>query len=76
MQAQVESHLRDDLSPEQVTGLMRRNGEETVSHERIYQHIYADHGRGGTLYKHLRQSARSAGSALDGRTGGAASKTA
>ena len=54
MQAQVESHLRDDLSPEQVTGLMRRNGEETVSHERIYQHIYADHGRGGTLYKHLR----------------------
>ena len=58
MQAQVESYLRDDLSPEQVTGLMRRNGEETVSHERIYQHIYADHRRGGTLYKHLRQCRR------------------
>lgn len=55
MQATVESHLRDDLSPEQVTGVMRRNGEETVSHERIYQHVYADHRRGGTLYKHLRQ---------------------
>jgi len=55
MQAKVEAHLRDDLSPEQVTGVMRRKGEEAVSHERIYQHIYEDHGRGGTLYKHLRQ---------------------
>jgi len=55
MQARVELHLRDDLSPEQVTGLMRRNGEETVSHERIYQHVYDDHRRGGSLYKHLRQ---------------------
>ena len=55
MQGKIEAYLRDDLSPEQVTGVMRRNGEETVSHERIYQHIYADHRRGGTLYKHLRQ---------------------
>lgn len=55
VQAKVEAHLRDDLSPEQVTGVMRRNGEATVSHERIYQHVYADHRRGGTLYKHLRQ---------------------
>ena len=55
MQALVESYLRDDLSPEQVTGLMRRNGEETVSHERIYQHVYDDYRRGGSLYKHLRQ---------------------
>jgi len=55
MQEAVESYLREDLSPEQITGLMRRNGEETVSHERIYQHVYSDHRRGGTLYKHLRQ---------------------
>lgn len=55
MQAKVEWYLREDLSPEQVTGVMRRNGEESVSHERIYQHVYADHQRGGTLYKHLRQ---------------------
>lgn len=55
MQAKVEAHLRNELSPEQVTGVMRRNGEETVSHERIYQHVYADHCRGGTLYQHLRQ---------------------
>lgn len=55
MQEAVESYLREDLSPEQITGFMRRNGEETVSHERIYQHVYSDHRRGGTLYKHLRQ---------------------
>ena len=55
MQASVEAYLREDLSPEQIVGVMRKNGEETVSHERIYQHVYADHRRGGTLYKHLRQ---------------------
>ena len=50
MQAKVEAYLKDDLSPEQVTGVMRRNGEQTVSHERIYQHIYADDSfaRGGS----------------------------
>ena len=35
---------------------MRRQGEATVSHERIYQHIYADHRRGDSLYKHLCES--------------------
>ena len=55
MKARVEAYFKDDLSPEQVTGVMRRSGEETVSPKRIYQHIYADHRRGGTLYKHLRQ---------------------
>lgn len=55
VQAKVEAHLREDLSPEQISGVMRKNGEATVSHERIYQHVYADHRRGGTLYKHLRQ---------------------
>ena len=55
LQAQIEAYLNDDLSPEQVTGVMRSNGEETLSHEGIYQDIYADHRRGGTLYKHLRQ---------------------
>lgn len=43
MQGKIEAHLRSDLSPEQVTAVMRRHGEETVSHEYIYQHIYTDH---------------------------------
>lgn len=54
LQLLIEEHLRDDLSPEQVTGYMRRRGEETVSPERIYQHIYSDYDHGGTLYLHLR----------------------
>jgi IS30 family transposase len=35
---------------------MRRKAEETISPERINQHIYADYDHGGTLYQHLRQS--------------------
>jgi IS30 family transposase len=55
VQEAVEYYLREDYSPEQVTGFMRRQGEETVSHERIYQHIYADFKTGGSLHKHLRR---------------------
>ena len=58
VQAKIEEHLREDLSPEQVSGLMSRRGEQTVSHERIYQHIYSDYDHGGDLYLHLRQSRR------------------
>jgi IS30 family transposase len=54
LQLLVEEHLREDLSPEQVTGYMRLRGEKTVSPERIYQHIYSDYDHGGTLYLHLR----------------------
>ena len=55
VQKAVEYYLREDYSPEQVTGFMRRQGEDTVSHERIYQHIYADFKAGGSLHKHLRR---------------------
>lgn len=58
MQGTIEFYLRSDLSPEQITGVMRRKGEPTVSHERIYQHVYADYRRGGTLFHHLRQRKR------------------
>jgi len=54
LQLLVEEHLREDLSPEQVTGYMRLRGEKTVSPERIYRHIYSDYDHGGTLYLHLR----------------------
>lgn len=55
VQEAVEYYLREDYSPEQVTGYMRRQGEATVSHERIYQHIYSDYDHGGTLFHHLRR---------------------
>ena len=50
----VERHLRQDWSPEQIHGHLRRTKQSTVSHERIYQYIYADKRRGGTLHSHLR----------------------
>ena len=50
----VERHLRQDWSPEQIHGHLRRTKQSTVSHERIYQYIYADKRSGGTLHSHLR----------------------
>ena len=51
----VESRLRDEQwSPEQISGWLRRQQQPSVSHERIYQHIYAEKRAGGTLYTHLR----------------------
>jgi IS30 family transposase len=50
----IESHLRLDWSPEQISGWLRRTGRSTVSHERIYQYVLADKDNGGDLYKHLR----------------------
>lgn len=52
--ALVEFFLRFDFSPEQVTGFLKKEHGLSVSHERIYQHIYADKRGGGDLHKHLR----------------------
>ena len=51
--ALVEKTLREDWSPEQVSGKLKASGI-SVSHERIYQHVYADKRAGGTLWAHLR----------------------
>jgi len=41
-------------SPEQIKGYSDKNNIPMVSHERIYQFIYADKSQGGNLYKNLR----------------------
>ena len=46
--------IEDDLSPEQISGRSKLKGIKCVSHETIYQFIWADKKKGGTLYKHLR----------------------
>ena len=51
---QVRRLLRKQWSPAQIAGRLRLEGQERVSHERIYQYIYADKARGGTLFRHLR----------------------
>jgi transposase, IS30 family len=50
----IENYLRQDWSPEQVTGWLFEHHHIQVSHERIYQYIYADKAEGGTLFQHLR----------------------
>ena len=50
----VEEKLRQDWSPEQVSGWLKKNTETAVSHEWIYQYIYLDKRAGGDLHKHLR----------------------
>ena len=52
--ALIESLLRQDWSPEQVAGWLATEKQSSVSHERIYQHIYSDKAGGGTLWQHLR----------------------
>lgn len=50
----VEQLLRQDWSPEQITGRLKLDKRPTVSHECIYLYVYADKRRGGTLHRHLR----------------------
>jgi len=51
---EIEVEIREELSPEQITGTRRSRGQYPVSHERIYQHIYEDKACGGDLHTHLR----------------------
>jgi IS30 family transposase len=51
---QVERLLRQDWSPDQISGYLKREHLPSVSHEWIYLYIYADKRRGGTLHQHLR----------------------
>ncbi|MDP2794277.1 MAG: IS30 family transposase [Sulfurisoma sp.] len=52
--AMVDVKLGETWSPEQISGYLKANGQPTVSHESIYQHIYADKRAGGTLHRTLR----------------------
>jgi IS30 family transposase len=55
----VEERLGELWSPEQICGRLKELGLPSVSHEAIYQRIYADKRAGGTLHRALRcQKAR------------------
>lgn len=56
--SEITSLIEQDYSPEQVSGVMKKNGELTVSHEWIYQLIWRDKHQKGTLYTHLRRKGR------------------
>lgn len=55
----IEGKLKLQWSPEQISGWMKKEKyDQTVSHERIYQHVWQDKQQGGFLYKHLRHSGK------------------
>ena len=50
----AQAKLADYWSPEQISGHLKANNLPSVSHETLYQRIYADKRAGGTLHSHLR----------------------
>ena len=46
--------IEDEWSPEQISGSLKASAQLRVSHEWIYQYIYADKAAGGKLHLHLR----------------------
>lgn len=50
----VIQFLKQDWSPEQISGYFKNQGQPTISHETIYQFVINDQKMGGDLYKHLR----------------------
>ena len=52
----IEAKIELDWSPEQISGWLKTDQGIAISHERIYQHVWADKRQGGMLYTHLRQS--------------------
>jgi IS30 family transposase len=53
-----EKLTREQWSPDQISGWLRKQGIASISHERIYLHIWADKKNGGKLYVHLRHSGK------------------
>ena len=51
----IEHLISQKWSPEQIAGALRVRGWQGVpSYEWIYQYLYADKAKGGTLHRHLR----------------------
>ncbi|WP_458527445.1 IS30 family transposase [Onishia taeanensis] len=58
MIAAVVDRLREEWSPEQISGFMAPLSGVGVSHQWIYSLVWDDKARGGDLWQHLRQPKR------------------
>lgn len=52
----VVERLKRQHSPEQISGRLKKEQHPTLSHEAIYQAVYANKRQGGDLYQHLRRA--------------------
>lgn len=50
--------IEEQWSPEQISISLKLKANISISHEAIYCHIWDDKAKGGTLYKHLRNSGK------------------
>jgi transposase, IS30 family len=67
----IEKHLvKAQWSPEQISGRLKIqvNNPISISHETIYQHIYANKSAKGKLYLNLRRKARKYQRRINGKT--------
>lgn len=58
LKQQVESLLKIDYSPEQISGILKKQGVFSISHERIYQYVWDEKRNKGRLHLHLRHQGR------------------
>ena len=54
----VTACLKEDWSPEQIAGRLKRDGLLSISHETIYRFVWQDRRYGGSLHNHLRQRSK------------------
>ena len=52
--AKVEELIKKQWSPEQISGRLDKEDNGNISHEWIYQYVWADKENGGDLHEHLR----------------------
>ena len=58
VRVQIETLLRQELSPQQAADYLKRRTGISLHHETIYQLIYTDKANGGDLYMHLRVASK------------------
>ena len=51
----VKKGLKDYYSPQQIAGRLKKAGQESLSHETIYQMIYQNYQGCGEYWKYLRR---------------------
>ena len=58
LKSKITAHLKEDWSPEQISGRLKEVDDICLHHETIYRFILSDKKQNGLLYKHLRQQGK------------------
>jgi IS30 family transposase len=54
----IEEKIVEQWSPEQISGWLMNEHKISLSHERIYQHIWLEKRQDGDLYQHLKRQGK------------------